>query len=116
VSTSFGHPVVVAVLANDAAGAAAVPLVRSSVRLRLGGDLHGRPQLYGDAKTLIVPALFNRTADPLVGGVTFLVSGRGEITVVPIADAPTDPVTIGYQVADANGRTARSTLTVTLTR
>ncbi|GAB2567318.1 hypothetical protein GCM10009593_00130 [Microlunatus antarcticus] len=115
VSTTVGHPVVVDVLGNDAAGSPAVPLVGTSVRLRLMGDLHADPQLYGDAKTLIVRPVFNRAVDPLVGGAAFLVSGRGEITVVPLSTVPTDPLTIGYQVADANGRTTRSTLTVTVT-
>jgi hypothetical protein len=114
VSTTVGRPVVVRVLDNDSPGSPLVPLVGSSVRLRLMGDLHAEPQLYGDAKTLIVNPVFNRPVDPLVGGAAFLVSGRGEITVVPLSAKPTNPLTIGYQVADANGVTARSTLTVTV--
>lgn len=115
VSTTVGHPVVVAVLGNDSPGSATVPLVGPSLRLRLTPDLYPTPQLYGDAKTLIVPALFDRPADPYAGGVAFLVSGKGEIVVVPLTSKPREPVTIGYQVTDANGRSARSTLTVTTT-
>lgn len=112
VSTTVGHPLVVAVLANDAAGGASSPLVGSSVRLRLEPETRNGAVLHGDAKTIVIPALANRTAEPLVGGVAFLVSGRGEIIVVPLSDAPSVPFTIGYQVADADGRTTRATLTV----
>ncbi|GAB2567343.1 DUF7507 domain-containing protein [Microlunatus antarcticus] len=103
VSTTVGQPVVVDVLADDRPGSPDVPLVGSSVRLRTTTALPPGSVLYGDAKTLTVP-----------GRGVLLVSGTGQITFVPLG-ASTGPVpTIGYQVADAGGRTARSTLDVTV--
>ena len=116
VTTHVGQPVVVAVLGNDAAGSSATPLVGSSVRLRLTPDLPKGSTLYGDTKTLVVPEGQPGPLTPAPGGGVFLVSGRGEITFVPIGAEPAPPLTVGYQVADANGTTARSTLTVTVTR
>lgn len=107
VTSTAGKPVVARVLGNDAAGSSATPLVPSSVRLRLTGGLPAGSVLYGDAKTLVVPPGRAGT-----GGAEFLVSGRGEITVVPTGSGPPPPLTVGYQVADANGTTARSTLAV----
>ena len=59
--------------------------------------------LYGDAKTLKV-----------AGRGVFLVSGTGQITFVPLGTATGPVPRIGYQVADAAGHTARSTLAVTV--
>ena len=115
VATRVSRPVVVAVLGNDSTGSPQVPLVGSSVRLRLTPDLPD-PTLYGDAKTLVVPQGQPGPFTPAPGGGVFLVSGRGEITFVPIGPGPTPQLTVGYQVADANGATARSTLTVTVGR
>lgn len=102
-STDAGEPVVVAVLANDAPGSPVVPLVASSVRLRLAPGLPSGSTLSGDAKTLVV-----------AGRGTFLVSGTGQVTFVPLGTATGAVPAIGYQVADVNGTTARSTLTVTV--
>ena len=76
--------------------------------------LLNRPQaqVAEPAESVVTPP----AAEPLVAGAAFLVSGRGEVTVVPLTDAPSDPITVGYQVADADGRTSRSTLTVTVAR
>ncbi|SER15134.1 Ig-like domain-containing protein [Microlunatus flavus] len=100
-STSVGQPVTVPVLGNDSAGSAAVPLVGSSVRLRTTSSLPAGSVLYGDAKTLKV-----------AGRGVFLVSGTGQVTFVPLGTSTGPVPTIGYQVADANGTTARSSLTV----
>ena len=102
-STVAGQPVVVDVLANDHPGSASVPLVGSSVRLRTSAALPAGSVLYGDAKTLKV-----------AGRGVFLVSGTGQITFVPLGTATGPVPVVGYQVADANGATARSTLTVTV--
>ena len=102
-STAVGQPVVVSVLANDSAAASSVPLVGSSVRLRTTPDLPAGSVLYGDAKTLKV-----------AGRGVFLVSGTGQITFVPLGGATGAVPTVGYQVADAAGQTARSTLQVTV--
>ena len=115
-ATTVGHPVVVPVLGNDSAGSTATPLVGSSVRLRLTPDLPAGSVLYGDAKTLVVPPGKPGPITPAAGGGVFLVSGRGEITFVPTGYEPSPVLTVGYQVADANGTTARSTLTVTVGR
>ncbi|GAB2567350.1 DUF7507 domain-containing protein [Microlunatus antarcticus] len=102
-STSAGGPVVVDVLTNDRPGGPGAPLVASSVRLRTSAALPAGSALYGDAKTLKV-----------AGRGVFLVSGTGQITFVPLG-AATGPVPmVGYQVADANGATARATLAVTV--
>ncbi|GAA3575658.1 hypothetical protein GCM10022197_35920 [Microlunatus spumicola] len=100
---TVGHPVVVDVLVNDRPGAATRPLDGSSVRLRTTPDLPSGSVLYGDAKTLKV-----------AGRGVFLVSGTGQITFVPLGRATGPVPTIGYQVADVNGLTARSTLSVTV--
>ncbi|HEY0216162.1 MAG TPA: hypothetical protein VGC57_07215 [Cellulomonas sp.] len=102
-TTAVGQPVVVPVLTDDAAGVSAVPLVGSSVRLRLSPDLPTGSALAGDAKSLTVP-----------GRGVFLVSGQGEITFVPLGTATGAVPTVGYQVADTNTTTARSTLSVTV--
>ena len=103
-STTVGQPVVVDVLANDSAASPGVPLVGSSVRLRTTPGLPAGSVLWGDAKTLVMP-----------GRGTFLVSGTGQVTFVP-QGTTTGPVpTVGYQVADAAGTTARSSLAVTVT-
>lgn len=101
-STALGQPVVVEVLANDTAAGPSVPLVGSSVRLRTTPDLPSGSVLYGDAKTLKV-----------AGRGVFLVSGTGQITFVPLGTT-TGPVKVGYQVADAAGTTARTTVDVTV--
>ena len=102
-STTAGRPVVVNVLANDSAAAPTVPLVGSSVRLRTTPDLPAGSVLYGDAKTLKV-----------AGRGVFLVSGAGQITFVPLGGATGAVPRVGYQVADAAGQTARTTLDVTV--
>lgn len=102
-STTVGHPVVVPVLHDDAAGDPAVPLVGSSVRLRTAPGLPAGSVLSGDAKQLVV-----------AGRGTFLVAGDGEITFVPLGTSTGAVPTVGYSVADANGTTARSTLTVSV--
>ncbi|HEY0240407.1 MAG TPA: hypothetical protein VGC37_17385 [Friedmanniella sp.] len=104
-STEVGVPLIAKVLANDAPGAAAVPLVGSSVRLRTGPGLPAGSTLSGDAKRLDVP-----------GRGVFLVSGAGQITFVPLGTETGPVAAVGYSVADANGTTARSTLTVQVTR
>jgi hypothetical protein len=103
-STTVGHPVIVDVLANDHPGAPTRPLVGSSVRLRTSAPLPAGSALYGDAKTLKV-----------AGRGVFLVSGTGQITFVPLGSATGPVPTVGYQVADVNGATARSSLTVAVT-
>lgn len=103
VGTGAGQPVVVPVLANDTTGSAAVPLVAPSVRLRLAPDLPTGSALAGDAKSLTIP-----------GRGVFLVSGQGGITFVPQGSVTGAVPTVAYQVADANGTTARSTLKVTV--
>ncbi|MGI3783861.1 MAG: Ig-like domain-containing protein, partial [Janthinobacterium lividum] len=102
-STQVGRPVVLKALANDAAGSSTVPLVGSSVRLRLASGLPTGSTLSGDAKRLTVAER----------GV-FLAAGNGDITFVPLGTRTGGVPTIGYQVADANGTTTRSTLTVTV--
>lgn len=101
--TAVGQPVVVDVLANDRPGSAAVPLDGSSVRLRTSAALPAGSALYGDAKTLKV-----------AGRGVFLVSGTGQITFVPLGTTTGPVPVVGYQVADANGATARATLTVSV--
>lgn len=100
-STTVGHPVVVPVLGNDSPGSPVVPLVGSSIRLRLSSGLPTGSTLSGDTKTLTVP-----------GRGVFLASGTGEITFVPLGTATGAVPAIGYQVADANGTTARSSLAI----
>lgn len=102
-STTVGQPVVVDVLTNDRPGSPDVPLVGSGVRLRTNAPLPAGSSLYGDAKTLKV-----------AGRGVFLVSGTGQITFVPLGRATGPVPVVGYQVADANGATARTTLTVTV--
>ena len=102
-STTVGRPVVAGVLANDRPGSSDVPLVGSSVRLRTVDPLPSGSALAGDAKTLKV-----------AGRGVFLVSGTGQVTFVPLGTATGAVPTVGYQVADANGTTARSTLSVTV--
>lgn len=102
-STPTAHPVVVRVLANDAPGSPVVPLVPSGVRLRLTSGLPSGSTLSGDAKTLVV-----------AGRGTFLAAGNGEVTFVPLGSSSGAVPPIGYQVADVNGTTARSTLAVTV--
>lgn len=102
-TTTVGRPVVVDVLANDRPGSSTVPLVGSSVRLRTSDPLPAGSALYGDTKTLTV-----------AGRGVFLVSGTGQITFVPLGTTRGPVSTIGYQVADAAGTTARATLTVTV--
>ncbi|GAA3575666.1 hypothetical protein GCM10022197_35930 [Microlunatus spumicola] len=102
-STASGRPVVVPVLTNDSPGSPVVPLVGSSVRLRLTAGLPTGSTLAGDAKTLVV-----------AGRGTFLVAGTGDVTFVPLGASTGKVPTVGYQVADANGTTARSSITVTV--
>ncbi|SER15181.1 conserved repeat domain-containing protein [Microlunatus flavus] len=114
VTTHVGQPVVVAVLANDAVGPTSPPLVGSSLRLRLDPQLPDGTVLWGDAKSLVVPEPGDSPLTPTAGGGAFLVSGRGEITFVPLGFFPAPELRVGYQVADAAGATTRSTLTVTV--
>ena len=100
-STGSGVPVVVPVLANDAPGSPVAPLVGAGVRLRFTAGLPSGSVLSSDATTLVVP-----------GRGTFLVSGTGQVTFVPLGTTTPGATTVGYQVADVNGTTARSTLTV----
>ena len=101
-STRPGQPIIIDVLANDRPGSPDVPLVGSSVRLRTPlGPLPPGTALYGDAKTLKLP-----------GWGVFLVSGTGQVTFVPLGPSTGLVPTVGYQVADANGRTDRSLLDV----
>lgn len=102
-STTVGHPVVVDVLADDRPGGPGAPLVGSSVRLRTSAGLPAGSVLYGDAKTLVV-----------AGRGVFLVAGTGQVTFVPLGTATGPVPVVGYQVADANGATARTTLAVTV--
>ncbi|SER15159.1 Ig-like domain-containing protein [Microlunatus flavus] len=102
-TTAAGEPVVVPVLANDLPGSPAVPLVAPSVRLRTTPGLPSGSVLAGDAKTLAV-----------AGHGTFLVSVSGQITFVPSGTATGPVPPVGYQVADVNGTTARSTFDVTV--
>lgn len=102
-ATTVGRPVVVGVLDNDTAGVAAVPLVPTSVRLRLTDELPAGSALSGDTKTLTV-----------AGRGVFLVAGDGDITFVPLGTTTGRVPTVGYSVADTNGTTARSTLVVTV--
>ena len=102
-STSVGHPVVVPVLGNDSPGSPVLPLVGSSVRLRLSAGLPTGSTLSGDTKTLTVP-----------GWGVFGVSGTGQVTYVPLGTATGKVPAVGYQVADTNGTTARASLTVTV--
>jgi uncharacterized repeat protein (TIGR01451 family) len=101
-SARVGQPLVVKALANDVAAPAA-PLVGSSVRLRLTPGLPTGSTLSGDAKRLTV-----------AGRGVFLAAGNGEITFVPLGTRTGVVPTIGYQVADTNGTTTRSTLTATV--
>ncbi|HEY0237179.1 MAG TPA: hypothetical protein VGC37_00905, partial [Friedmanniella sp.] len=101
-TTQVGRPVTVPVLANDGAGAGAT-LVGPSVRLRLAPGLPSGSALYGDAKTLTVP-----------GHGVFLVAGDGAITFVPIGSRTGPAPVVGYQVADTNGTTTRSSVEVTV--
>lgn len=102
-STTVGQPVIIDALGNDRPGSPDVALVGSSVRLRTTTALPCGSVLHGDAKTLKVPGL----------GV-FLVVGTGQITFVPLGTSTGPAPTIGYQVGDAGGQTARSTLDVTV--
>ena len=99
-SARVGTPVVVKALANDVSAPSA-PLVGSTVRLRLADGLPTGSTLSGDAKRLTV-----------AGRGVFLAAGNGEITFVPLGARTGAVPTIGYQVADANGTTSRSTITV----
>lgn len=102
-STASSEPVVVPVLANDSPGSPVVPLVGSSVRLRLTSGLPTGSVLSGDAKTLVV-----------AGRGTFLVSGTGQVTFVPLGTSTGPVPAVSYRVADVNGTTARSSLAVTV--
>ncbi len=102
-STRSGQPVVVRALANDTPGSPTAPLVGSSIRLRLAPGLPAGSTLSGDVKLLTV-----------AGRGWFLAAGNGEITFVPLGGTTGPVPTVGYQVADANGSTSRSTLTVTV--
>ncbi|WJY01273.1 tandem-95 repeat protein [Curtobacterium sp. 458] len=88
-------PVTVSVLGNDRAGNDRTPIVRGSVRL-LGAD--GRP-----VTTLAVPGKGTFTVDTTTGEVTFAPAKGWTGTL----EAP-------YQIADADGGTASSTVTVTV--
>lgn len=101
--TAPGEPLVVPVLANDTSGSPVVPLVGSSLRLRLASGLPTGSTLSADAKTLVV-----------AGRGTFLAAGTGDVLFVPLGTTTGAVPSIGYQVADVNGTTARSTLTVTV--
>jgi CshA-type fibril repeat protein len=102
-TTAVGRPVVVPVLDNDAAGATPVPLVATSVELRLTDGLPIGSALSGDTRTLTV-----------AGRGVFLVAGDGDVTFVPLGTRTGTALTVGYSVADTNGTRSRSTLTVTV--
>jgi CshA-type fibril repeat protein len=100
-TTAYGTPVDIPVLGNDRAGAATAPLVPAGIRLRLAPDLPTGSTLSGDAKTLTV-----------AGRGTFAARTDGSVVFTP-APAFTGRVpTIGYQVSDANGTSARASITV----
>lgn len=88
-------PVTVSVLGNDRAGNDRTPIVRGSVRLL---DADGRP-----VTTLAVPGKGTFTVDTTTGEVTFAPAKGWTGTL----EAP-------YQLADADGGTASSTVTVTV--
>ena len=101
--TTTGRPVVVPVLGNDAPGVPQVPLLGSSVRLRLVAGLPPGTTLSADARSLQVP-----------GHGVFVAAGDGEITFVPLDGATGAVPPVGYSVADVNDTTVRATLTVTV--
>lgn len=88
-------PVTVAVLDNDGAGNDHTPIVRGSVRLV---DADGKP-----VTTLAVPGKGTFTVDTTTGEVTFAPAKGWTGTL----EAP-------YQLADVDGGTASSTVTVTV--
>ncbi|MFS0728560.1 tandem-95 repeat protein [Curtobacterium sp. 1P10AnD] len=88
-------PVTVSVLGNDRDGNDRTPIVRGSVRLL---DADGRP-----VTTLAVPGKGTFTVDTTTGEVTFAPAKGWTGTL----EAP-------YQLADADGGTASSTVTVTV--
>ena len=94
--TPAGAPVTVNVLGNDSPGDPAEPLDPTSVRLL---DAAGNP-----VTTLTLAGTGTFTVNTTTGAVTFT-PAAGFTGAVP-------PVT--YQVADANGTTAQSTLSVTV--
>lgn len=100
-TTVYGTPVDIAVLGNDKPGAAAAPFVGASIRLRLTPDLPTGSSLSGDAKRLVVAGQGTFAARP--DGVVVLTPARGFTGLVP---------TIGYQVSDVNGTSARASISV----
>ena len=88
--------VTVAVLDNDQAGAASAPLRPGSVSIVAAAATAHGTQLLVD------------------GQGTWTVNASGSITFTPLADFVGTTSAISYQVADANGTTATSTVTVTV--
>lgn len=101
VSTVAGTPVEIPVLGNDKPGSASAPLAPSSLRLRLAPGLPDGSRLSGDAKTLVV-----------AGDGTFVARTDGVLVFTPVTGFVGTVPAIGYQVADANGTTARASITV----
>lgn len=96
--TPFEQPVVVAVVANDAPGAASAPLDPTTVLLRdpVGG-------LFTPSVTVTGEGVF--TVDALTGAVTFTPALGYSGTTTPL----------DYRVSDSNGSLATAKLTVTVT-
>ena len=90
------HAVTVAVLDNDQAGAASAPLRPGTVSIVAAAATADGTQLLVD------------------GQGTWAVNANGTITFTPLADFAGLTSAITYQVADTNGTTARSTVTVTI--
>ncbi|WP_143483620.1 Ig-like domain-containing protein [Propionicimonas paludicola] len=88
--------VTVAVLDNDQAGATSAPLRPGSVSIVAAAATAHGTQLLVD------------------GQGTWTVNAGGTITFTPLADFVGTTSAISYQVADANGTTATSTVTVTV--
>ncbi|MGL5828846.1 MAG: Ig-like domain-containing protein, partial [Angustibacter sp.] len=96
-TTPKGTAITVPILGNDSAGAAGVPLVPSTVKLKDPAD--------GTFKTTVT----------IPGEGTYVVQADGQVkfTPEPTFTGTAKPVT--YQVADANGTPTTSTITITVT-
>ncbi|MFC0628957.1 Ig-like domain-containing protein [Kribbella deserti] len=91
--TPFNTPITVGVLGNDKAGDSTAPLVPGSVCLVSGTKC---------VKTLTVP-----------GEGKYVVNANGTITFTPVKGF-TGQTQVPYRVTDANGSTAKATLTITV--
>lgn len=101
VSTTAGAPVQVPVLANDAPGTGARPLVATSLRLRTTPGLPAGSAVTSNGQALTV-----------AGRGTFVVVGNGTLWFFPLAGTSGALPPVRYDVADANGTRALSTVTV----